>query len=101
METKFTRFTGLYEERNLQPMEAHRSTIHRYVRFFREKDQIAASSLPQYLPAISPVHQSNGILGFSAFSGATRRLAQAWSDVSATEELWVTAVLATTIYNVL
>ena len=101
MEAKFARFTRFCEERNLQPMPAHRSTIYRYVRFLREEGQIAASSLPQYLAAISMVHQSNGLLGFSAFDGVTRRLTQAWNKTSTTEELRVTAVSATTIYNVL
>ena len=82
-------------------MPAHRSTIYRYVRFLREEGQIAASSLPQYLAAISMVHQSNGLLGFSAFDGVTRRLTQAWNNASTTKELRVIAVSAMTIYNVL
>ena len=58
MATKLTRFEQFCADHDLPAFPAHRSTIYRYIRFLREEGSIAVTSLPQYLAAISMVHQS-------------------------------------------
>ena len=78
MEAKFARFQRFCDDHDLRAFPAHPSSVYRYVRFLRDEGQISVHSLPQYLAAISMVHQSRGYLAFSAFDGVTRRLTLAW-----------------------
>ena len=78
MEAKFARFQRFCEDNDLRAFPAHPSSIYRYVRFLRDEGQISVHSLPQYLAAISMVHQSRGYLAFSAFDGVIRCLTLAW-----------------------
>ena len=59
------------------------------------------TSLPQYLAAISMVHQDRGFLGFSALDSVTHRLAQAWRNTTPMENPRVMAVQKETVDNII
>ena len=75
---KFARFQRFCEDHDLRVFPAHPSSVCPYVRFLLEEGQISVQSLPQYLAAISAVHQSHEYLAFSTFSGFARHLTLAW-----------------------
>ena len=74
MHAKFTKFADFCNANDLSALPARPSSIYRYIRFLREEGRVGVWSLPQYLAAISMVHQSMGHLQFSAFDQVTRRL---------------------------
>lgn len=78
MAAKFQRFQRFCEQHDLVAFPARRASIYRYIRFLREEGKVGVRSLPQYLAAISMVHQISGHLSFSAFDPVTRILTRAW-----------------------
>ena len=75
---KFQKFQDFCAARDLVAMPARRASIYRYVRFLQDEGRVGVRSLPQYLAAISMVHQMSGHLSFSAFDQVTRILTRAW-----------------------
>ena len=78
MQAKFARFQDFCDSVELVALPARPSTIYRYIRFLRGEGKVGVRSLPQYLAAISMVHQVSGYLHFSAFDRVTRLLTRAW-----------------------
>jgi hypothetical protein len=79
MRSKFRKFEDFCAARGLCAFPAARPTIYAYVRALREEPGgISVASLPQYLAAVSMVHQARGLLDWSCFDGVTRRLTGAW-----------------------
>ena len=79
MRSKFGRFEAFCEARGVPAFPAAMPTVYAYVRHLREEvGGISVRSLPQYLAAISMVHQARGLLSWSCFDGVTRRLTGAW-----------------------
>ena len=101
MEAKFARFQRFCEDNDLRAFPAHPSSIYRYVRFLRDEGQISVHSLPQYLAAISMVHQSRGYLAFSAFDGVTRRLTLAWRRAAPARPSSASPVAVAVIFRIL
>ena len=59
-------------------LPARPSTIYSYIRFLRGEGKVGVRSLPQYLAAISMVHQVSGFLEFSVFDRVTCLLTRSW-----------------------
>ena len=78
MQAKFARFQDFCDAEGLAALPTRPSTVYRYIRFLRAEGKVGVRSLPQYLAAISMVHQVSGCLHFSAFDRVTKLLTRSW-----------------------
>ena len=101
LDSKFGKFEDFCHHAGLAAFPAHPSTVYKYIRFLREEGRVGVRSSPQYLAAISMVHQSRGMLSFSAFDAVTRRLIEAWRKGEPSDDLQHTPVHVDTWQRIL
>ncbi|GMH34848.1 hypothetical protein BSKO_02709 [Bryopsis sp. KO-2023] len=75
---KLVKFFQYCAAEALHPVVATSSVIYGYVDFLQEQGRVNPRTAPQYISAVSSLHQLVGLSGYSAHDAVTARLVRQW-----------------------